>query len=80
MAGAILSLVSISWAGMVSGKVEKIDDKGSFYFVKDAKGKTHKIHFDHSTQKTGDIKTGEQVEVDVQKGHANSVKVIETTK
>ncbi len=78
MAFAVLSLVSTSWAGMVSGTLDKIDDKGSFYFVKDAKGKEHKIHFDNTTQKTGDVKVGAQVEVDQDKGHAKSIKVMET--
>jgi hypothetical protein len=77
MVFAVLSLVSISWAGMVSGTLDKIDDKGSFYFVKDAKGKEHKIHFDNTTQKTGDVKAGTHVEVDVDKGHAKSIKVME---
>ena len=74
---AVLSFVSMGWAGMVSGKLDKIDDKGSFYFVKDAKGKEHKIHFDNTTQKTGDVKVGDQVEVDEAKGHAKSIKVVE---
>jgi hypothetical protein len=78
MAFAVMSLVSTSWAGMVSGTLDKIDEKGSFYFVKDAKGKEHKIHFDNTTQKTGDVKAGTKVEVDVQKNHAKSIKVMET--
>ncbi len=77
MSLAVLSLVSTSWAGMVSGTLNKIDDKGSFYFVKDAKGKEHKIHFDNTTQKTGDIKVGTHVEVNQAKGHAKSIKVME---
>lgn len=78
MALAVLSLVSTSWAGMISGTLNKIDEKGSYYFVKDAKGKEHKIHFDNTTQKTGDVKVGAQVEVDQSKGHAKSIKVMET--
>ncbi len=80
MAIAVLSFVSLSWAGMISGKLEKIDDKKSLYHVKDVKGKEHKIHFDATTQKTGDVKAGAQVEVDEEKGHAKSIKVVEEKK
>lgn len=74
---ALLSLVNIGWAKMVSGDLVKIDEKGSFYFVKDVKGKEHKIHFDNTTQKTGEIKEGAKVDVDDEKGHAKSIKVME---
>lgn len=77
MAVVVLSFVGMSWAGMISGDLTKIDDKGSFYFVKDKQGKEHKIHFDKTTQKTGEVKVGEMVEVDVAKGHAKSIKVAE---
>jgi hypothetical protein len=72
---AALSFVSMSWAGMISGELSKID--GSFYIVKDKDGKEHKIHFDNSTQKTGDVKAGANVEVDESNGHAKSIKVTE---
>ncbi len=75
-----LSLASTTWAGVIMGTLEKIDDKGSFYFVKDDKGKEHKVHFDNSTQKTGDIKAGAHVEVDEANGHAKSIKVMEMKK
>lgn len=75
MAVAVLSFVGISWAGMVSGELTKID--GSFYIVKDKDGKEHKIHFNDSTKKTGDVKAGAKVEVDEKDGHANSIKVAE---
>jgi hypothetical protein len=75
MAVAILSFVSMSWAGMVSGELTKID--GSFYVVKDKDGKEHKIHFDNTTKKTGDVKAGAQVELDEANGHATSIKVME---
>jgi hypothetical protein len=75
MAVAVLSFVSLSWAGMVMGELTKID--GSFYVVKDKDGKEHRIHFNESTQKTGDVKAGAHVEVDVDAGHANSIKVME---
>jgi hypothetical protein len=74
---AVLAFVGTSWAGMVSGTLSKIDEKGSYYFVKDAKGKEHKIHFDNTTQKTGAVKAGARVKVDVQKGHAKMIKVME---
>jgi len=77
MAVVVLSFVSMSWAGMISGEVTKIDDKASVYMVKDAKGKEHKIHFDKTTQTTGEVKVGAMVEVDVAKGHAKSIKVEE---
>lgn len=72
---ALISLVSTGWAKVISGDLTKIDEKGSFYFVKDAKGKEHKIHFDNTTTKTGEIKEGAKVEVDDVKGHAKSIKV-----
>ena len=77
MAVVILLFVSSSWAGMVTGTLAKIDEKGSFYFVKDAKGKEHKIHFDNTTKKTGDFKEGVMVKVDENKGHAKSIEVVE---
>jgi len=72
---SVLCLVNLSWAGMVSGELTKID--GPFYVVKDKDGKEHRIHFNDSTMKTGDIKAGAQVEVDDDNGHANSIKVME---
>jgi hypothetical protein len=80
MSFTVLTWVSTGWAAMVSGTLDKIDDKGSFYFVKDSQGKDHKIHFDNTTQKTGDIKVGAHVEVDEDKGHAKSIKVMEMMK
>ena len=77
MTVAVLSFVSLSWAGIITGKLTKIDEKKSEYVVKDAKGKSHRVHFDATTQKTGDIKVGAQVEVDEEKGHAKSVKAEE---
>jgi hypothetical protein len=74
---AVLSFVSLSWAGMLSGEVTKIDEKASVYMVKDAKGKEHKVHFDKTTQVTGEVKVGAMVEVDEAKGHAKSIKVAE---
>ncbi|MBI3610400.1 MAG: hypothetical protein HY204_06835 [Nitrospirae bacterium] len=78
MAVAVLSFVSMSWAGMVMGDLTKID--GSFYMIKDKDGKEHKIHFDGTTKKTGDVKAGAHVEVDESNGHANSIKVMEMKK
>lgn len=74
---AVLSFVSLSWAGMISGEVTKIDEKASVYMVKDAKGKEHKVHFDKTTQTTGEVKVGAMIEADVTKGHAKSIKVAE---
>ncbi len=78
MAVAVLSFVSMSWAGMVMGELVKID--GSFYVVKDKDGKEHRIHFNDSTKKAGDVKAGAHVEVDNADGHANSIKVMEMKK
>jgi hypothetical protein len=75
IAVAALSFVSMSWAGMIAGELSKID--GSFYVVKDKDGKEHRIHFDNSTQKTGDVKAGANVEVDEANGHAKSIKATE---
>jgi hypothetical protein len=80
MAVALVSFVKMGWAGMIMGELVKIDDKGSFYFVKDDKGKEHKIHFDKTTQKTGDVKVGTYVEVDEESGHAKTVKTMEGKK
>jgi len=77
---AILSLVSTGWAATVKGNLVKIDDKTSMYTVKDAKGKEHKIHFDDTTKKTGEIKEGVNVVVDDAKGHAKSITVVEAKK
>ena len=77
MTVTVLSLVGLSWAAVIKGALEKIDDKASVYLVKDAKGKEHKIHFDATTKKTGDIKAGAMVEVDEEKGHAKSITVEE---
>ncbi len=77
MAGVVLSFVSMAWAGMIMGDLTKID--GSFYVVKDKDGKEHRIHFDGSTKKEGEIKAGAHVEVDNSNGHANSIKVVEKT-
>ena len=75
MAVAVLSFVGTSWAGVIMGELTKID--GSFYVVKDKDGKEHKIHFNDSTKKTGDVKAGSHVEVDDANGHANSIKAME---
>src|SRR4030066_2550260 len=75
MVVAVLSFVSLSIEAEVKGTLEKIDEKGSFYFIKDAKGTEHKVHFDDTTKKTGDVKVGAAVEVDEDKGHAKSIKV-----
>jgi hypothetical protein len=71
---ATLGLTGLGWAEMVMGDLVKID--GSFYVVKDSKGKEHRIHFDPSTKKEGDIKAGAHVEVDNDNGHAKSIKVV----
>ena len=78
MAVVILSFVVPSWAGTVTGTLAKID--GEFYIVKDKDGKEHKIHFDNTSKKTGEVKAGAQVEVDEENGHAKSIKVMEMKK
>lgn len=75
VAVALVSLVSLSWAGMVRGTLEKID--GEFYVVKDKDGKEHRIHFNDTTKTTGEVKAGAQIEVDEANGHAKSIKVME---
>jgi len=76
----LLAAVSMSWAGTVMGELTKIDEKGSFYFVKNEKGKETKIHFNDTTKKTGEIKVGAHVTVDEEKGHAKSIEVMEMKK
>jgi putative sterol carrier protein len=73
VAVGMVALVSTGWAGMIEGTLSKID--GSNYIVKDAKGKEHKIHFDDTTKKEGEVKEGAKVTVDEAKGHAKSIKV-----
>lgn len=77
MAVAVLSFVSLGFAAEIKGKLEKIDEKGSFYHVKDAQGKEHKVHFDATTKKKGDIKVGAMVDIDEERGHAKSIEVEE---
>lgn len=73
-AAVVVSFVSVSFAGMIKGKLTKIDEKKSVYVVKEGKNK-HEIHFDATTQKEGDVKVGATVEVDEDNGHAKSIKV-----
>ncbi len=78
LGAALLSFIGTGWAGMIKGTLTKID--GSFYMVKDDKGKEHKIHFNDQTKKEGDVKAGAMVVVDEAQGHANSIKVEEAKK
>lgn len=75
VSGVILGIgLSFSaWAATVSGNLEKID--GSFYVIKDDAGKEHRIHFDNTTKKTGDLKPGSKVTVEEDNGHAKEIKV-----
>lgn len=75
----VFALVSIGLAAdmTVEGKVDKVE--GEFVFIKDAKGKEHKLHTDDTTKKTGDIKAGAEVEaVMTGMGHAKSITVKES--
>lgn len=78
MAAGLLAFTVSGWAATITGQLVKID--GSNYIVKDAAGKEHRIHFDDSTKKTGEIKAGAQVEVAEDKGHATTIKVAEAMK
>jgi len=61
----------------VDGKVDKVE--GEFVFIKDAKGKEHKLHVNEETKKTGEIKTGAEVEaIMTDMGHAKSITVKES--
>ena len=73
LAVAVLVFVGSGWAAVVKGTLTKID--GANYLVKDDKGAEHKIHFDNTTKKTGEVKEGAKVEVDEDKGHAKSITV-----
>ncbi|MEW6325060.1 MAG: hypothetical protein AB1515_06700 [Nitrospirota bacterium] len=64
------------WAATVTGDLTKIDESGSFYIVKDDSGKEHKLSFDATTEKTGDIKEGVRVTVNEDKGHAKSIQAM----
>lgn len=77
---AVLAFAAVGSAAVVTGSVSKIDEKGSFYFVKDSTGKEHKLHFDKTTQRTGQIAPGAKVEINEEKGHAKSIKVVDADK
>lgn len=51
----------------VKGTLTKID--GAFYVVKDPEGAEHRLHFDATTQKKGEVKEGDKVELHVKDGH-----------
>jgi hypothetical protein len=75
---AILALVfgvTPGWAKPITGTLEKID--GSYYVVVDDEGTEYRVHFDESTQKSGEPDTGMIVEIDENNGHAKSIKVVE---
>lgn len=72
----VLSIGTLGWAAAVTGDLTKIDEKGSFYFIKDSNGKEHKVHFDATTKKSGDIQVGSRVMVDEEKGHAKNIQVM----
>ncbi|MFY9270192.1 MAG: hypothetical protein WAO55_10660 [Candidatus Manganitrophaceae bacterium] len=65
------------WAGILTGQLIKIAE--GVYLVKDKNEVEHKIQFDESTQKLGEVKEGTLVEVDVDDatGRAKSIKVVE---
>lgn len=75
LSAVVLSFAGIGWAKTIQGELTKID--GSFYVVKDGKDQEHRVHFNDSTVKNGDIKPGVHVEIDEADGHANSIKVME---
>jgi hypothetical protein len=57
----------------ISGEILRV--QGELYVVKDEKGKEVKLHVDHSTQKSGELKEGDKIEAEITtKGHAVSVK------
>lgn len=72
---ALVFWVTPGWAKPITGTLEKID--GSYYVVMDDDGTEHRVHFDETTQKTGEPDTGMIVDIDENNGHAKSIKVVE---
>ena len=65
----VFALVTVGFAGdmKIEGKVEKMD--GGFVYIKDAKGKEHKVHTNESTKMMGEVKPGADVEAMVDDQH-----------
>lgn len=77
-----LVLAATPWAtaATLMGELSKIDEKGSFYILKDSHGKETRIHFDKTTQKMGKIAVGSRVQIEEDNGHAKSVKAVDPSK
>lgn len=57
----------------ITGEILRVQDE--LYVVKDEKGKEVKLHVDHSTQTSGELKKGDRIEAEIStKRHAVSVK------
>lgn len=57
----------------IQGEILKV--QGEMYTVQDASGKEVQLHVDESTQKSGKLKEGDQIEAEVtEEGHALSLK------
>lgn len=72
-AASIFSFTAIAGEGGIHGTLQKID--GSFYVIKDTAGKEHRLHFNDTTKKVGDIKEGAKVEVYVEKDHVTKIEL-----
>jgi len=69
-----LSFATFADDGMqVNGTLTKID--GAVYVITDTQGVEQRINFDDTTQITGDIAEGKNVEVLVDHGLATSIKL-----
>jgi len=76
IAAVIVSFSSLNYAKKPSakgGEVTKIE--GAMVEVKDAKGKTHMLHTDDTTKKTGEIVVGAKVIFTEAGGHAMTITV-----
>ncbi len=75
---AFFAMLGAANAAKISGELVEIDE--DYYIIVDQEGNEHEVHFDRTTKKEGDLKPGEQVEVEEEKGHAKSIKAVKLKK
>lgn len=73
--GSALADKMAAGAEEIKGQLTGID--GSFYLIKDAKGVEHRLHFDDTTKRPGEITAGVDVEAYVSNGHVTEIKIEE---
>lgn len=75
---AFFAMLGAASAAKITGELVDIDE--DYYIIVDDEGNEHEVHFDNTTKKDGDVRAGEQVEVDEDQGHAKSIKVVKMKK